>query len=220
MWAYALPLIPLGIVGWASSLGDRYVIGGALGVADAGVYAAVYGLASIPFMIVGGPAEQALRPVYQTAVSAGDWARAHRILAIWLAGVVIVCALGVLAFAFGHRLLAGLAVGKPYRHASALMPWIAAGYAVRSVSYVFERICYAYGQTRRVLVTQVCALLATLIATPLGVFTLGLKGAAMAVPLYFSVQLLVAMMLARRTIREAAARGQDAGVGNALPTGA
>jgi hypothetical protein len=33
--------------------------------------------------------------------------------------------------------------------------------------------------------------------------SLGLKGAAMAVPAYYSVQLLVAAMAARRTIREA-----------------
>ncbi len=68
------------------------------------------------------------------------------------------------------------------RHASGLMPWIASGYAIRATSYVFERVCYAYGATRRVLLIQLCAVIATFALTPLAVITLGLKGAAMAVP--------------------------------------
>ena len=46
-------------------------------------------------------------------------------------------------FAVGHEVLADLFVGKQYRSGSSLMPWIAAGYAIRSTSYVFERVCYA-----------------------------------------------------------------------------
>jgi O-antigen/teichoic acid export membrane protein len=209
MWSYALPLVPLGIIGWAGNLGDRYIIGGVLSVADAGLYAAVYGLASSPFMIVGGTVEQGLRPIYQTAVSCRDYARSRKILGLWLAAVVGACLIGVIAFAFGHRILAAIFVGKQYRHASALMPWIAAGYAIRSTSYVFERVCYAYGQTRRVLITQCCAVAAATIVTPLGVLSLGLTGAALAVPVYFSVQLAVAITLARRTIREASGQMSD-----------
>jgi O-antigen/teichoic acid export membrane protein len=220
MWQYALPLLPLGILSWASTLGDRYVIGASLGVADAGVYAAVYGLASIPFMIVNGTAEQALRPIYQTAVSRGDRPKARRILLFWFSGVVAVCCVGVLVFVFGHELLASLVVAQPYRRASGLMPWIATGYAIRAASYVLERVSYAYGKTRRVLLTQVCAVAATAIVTPLGVFTLGIRGAAMAVPVYFSIQFVTAAILARRTIREARSSGSDASVGKALPTSA
>jgi O-antigen/teichoic acid export membrane protein len=219
MWQYALPLIPLGIVSWASTLGDRYVIGAALGVADAGVYAAVYGLASIPFMIVNGTAEQALRPIYQMAVSRGDRERARRILTLWFGVVVAICCGGVLVFVVAHEWLASLVVARPYRHASGLMPWIAAGYAIRAASYVLERVSYAYGNTRRVLLTQVCSVTATAIVTPLGVFTLGIRGAAVAVPVYFSIQLTTAAILARRTIREARSSGGPE-VGKALATSA
>ena len=211
MWSYALPLLPLGLIAWTSNLGDRYVIGGVLSVADAGVYAAVYGLSSMPFMIVNGTAEQALRPIYQAAVTNGNRLRARKILLLWLGIVVGVCALGVLLFAFGHTLIAAFFVGKPYRHASGLMPLIATGYAIRATSYVFERVCYAYGQTRRVLLIQLWAVAATAVATPLGVVYLGLKGAALAVPLYFSVQLLVAIFLARRTLSEASAEPVSVG---------
>jgi O-antigen/teichoic acid export membrane protein len=204
MWAYALPLIPIGIIAWMSTLGDRYIIGGLLSIADAGIYAALYGLSSSPFLIVSSAAEQALRPIYQTAVTRGDNAQARRIHNIWLAAVVGICSLGVALFALGHDLIASLFVGKSFRGAASLMPWIAAGHAIKATSYVFERVCYAFGQTRRVLVIQLCAVTATILLTPAGVLSLGLRGAAMAVPVFFSVQLATAIYLARRTLREAA----------------
>jgi O-antigen/teichoic acid export membrane protein len=219
MWQYALPLIPLGLISWASTLGDRYIIGSTLGVADTGLYAAVYGLAYSPFMIVNGTAEQALRPIYQTAVSRNDRAGSRRILLLWFGSVVAVCVVGVLIFAFAHELLASLAVAAPYRSASGLMPWIAGGYAIRAASYVLERVLYAYGKTHRVLITQLCAAAATVVVTPLGIFTLGIRGAAMAVPVYFSIQLAIAAILARRTIREAYLGAGDLSVSKALPTG-
>jgi O-antigen/teichoic acid export membrane protein len=217
IWTYALPLVPLGVIAWASSLGDRYIIGGLLNAGEAGVYVAVYGLASIPFMIVVGTAEQALRPVYQAAVSNADRARSRRILSIWLGVVVLCCSVGVLFFAFGNELIAKLFVGKPYRYAAPLMTWIGIGYAIRATSYVFERVCYAYGQTRRVLAIQLCAVVAAAIVTPLGVVTLGIRGAAMAVPVYFSVQLAVALFQARQTLRAAQANAAD--IDGAVPAG-
>jgi O-antigen/teichoic acid export membrane protein len=202
LWEYALPLLPLGIVTWASSLGDRYIVGATLGLADAGVYAAVYGLSAMPFTLVNGTVEQGLRPIYQTAVSRGDRNQARRILMLWISIVGAVCCCGVLIFTFGHEWIASLVVGKAYRHASGLMPWISLGYAIRAASAVLERVPYAYGKTRRVLIIQICGVAATVVVSPLAIFALGIQGAAMAVPVYFSIQFMTAAWLARRTIRE------------------
>lgn len=217
MWAYALPLVPLGIINWASNLGDRYIIGGTLGLASAGVYAAVYGLSSAPFMVVNGTVELGLRPVHQAAVTAGDHARAARILRLWLATVAGICSLGVMILTIGHHFFAALFLGRAYRSWSVLMPWIGLGYAIRATSYVFERVCYAYGQSRRVLAIQLCAAAATIIATPLGVLRWGLTGAAIAVCVNFSVQLVAAMLFARLTLRDALQpRSGPPAAGNAL----
>ncbi len=43
--------------GWMNGLGDRYLIGGMLGLEEAGVYAAVYGLMSRPFLMASGAVE-------------------------------------------------------------------------------------------------------------------------------------------------------------------
>ncbi len=71
IWQYAIPLIPLGVVGWSNGLADRYIIGGTLSVADAGIYAAVYGLASRAFLSWGQALELVARPIYQSAVFYG-----------------------------------------------------------------------------------------------------------------------------------------------------
>ena len=215
IWSYALPLIPMGTIGWASNLGDRYVIGGILSVADAGLYAAAYGLSSAPFMLVGGTVELALRPVHQAAVASGNHRRAQELFRLWIAAVAIPCGIGVLIFATAHHLLAAIFVGEAFRSGSDLMPWIGAGYAIRATAYVFERICYAYGETRRVLTIQLCAVAATAIATPLGVLSMGLKGAAMAVPVYFSIQLIAAMWFAKQTLQKATLAVPSVGVEHA-----
>jgi O-antigen/teichoic acid export membrane protein len=111
----------------------------------------------------------------------------------------------VLILCVAHPLVAALLVGKSFRSGSALMPWIGAGYALRATSYVFERVCYAYGETRKVLAIQLCAAVATVVATPVGVIVGGLEGAAIAVPIYFSIQLAAAIWLARGTVRRATA---------------
>jgi O-antigen/teichoic acid export membrane protein len=220
MWSYAAPLIPLGLLGWVTSLGDRYIIGGVLSVADAGLYAAVYGLAYSPFMIVNGAAEQALRPVYQSAVSHRNYTHAARLLRLWLGSVAAVCAIGVVLFTAGHELIARFLVSPAYRQASWLMPWIALGYAIRAISYVFERVCYAFGRTWRVLAIQVCGAAAALTVTPVAVLGFGLKGAAIAVPFCFSLQCLMAAWLAARTSAEAVRREPepaDTAVGAVIP---
>jgi O-antigen/teichoic acid export membrane protein len=158
-------------------------------------------------MILNTMVELGLRPIYQTAVTQGDAVRSRRILITWVAVVLGAAAAGVVLFAAAHDWLAAIFVGKQYRSGSSLMPWIAGGYAIRAISYVFERVCYAYGATRRVLSIQLFAVIATFALAPLAVITLGLKGAAMAVPAYFAVQLVAAIFFARRTVLEARARG-------------
>jgi len=52
IWQYALPLIPLAIVGWISTFSDRYIIGALVNVEQVGIYAVAYSLMSLPFTMV------------------------------------------------------------------------------------------------------------------------------------------------------------------------
>jgi O-antigen/teichoic acid export membrane protein len=197
---YGWPLIPLGLVGWISGMADRYMIGGMLSAENVGMYAAAYGLASRPLLMLSSMAETAVRPLYYSAVTRRDMSAERKYLMTWFAVVstagIAACAL----FALFHEELAALLLGPRFREASYLMPWIAGGYGLLACSHITTRICYAYDATRSVFITESAgALLAVVIGFPL-IYAFGLEGAAMAVPLYFGIQLLLSAYLARRSV--------------------
>jgi O-antigen/teichoic acid export membrane protein len=189
-------LIPLAILGWINGLGDRYIIGGILGLEEAGIYAAVYGLVSRPFLLLGRVVELTLRPVYQTAVSQRNHQKARKAINSWLIVTIISTTLGFVLILVLHKQLAFILLGERYRVGAEFMPWIAGGYVLLVTSYVFEKICYAYEQTKYVLYTQISSAVATLLTTFVAITYWGLYGAAVAVPVYFGVQLIVSYLFA------------------------
>jgi len=202
IWRYAAPLIPLGILGWAMNIGDRYMIGALMSAENVGVYAAVYGLSSAPVTIIGGTIELIVRPIYQHAVSSGESRRARQYFWLWLAAVTVGCGIVEIIATVWRADIARLFLGPAFRHEARLIPWIAGGYAVRCVAYVFERACYAHGETRHVFRIQLIAALAALIVTPIGIVERGVLGAAMAVPIYFFVQLVASIIFAAKSWRQ------------------
>ena len=209
---YALPLVPLGLLAWIVNLGDRFVIGGLLGAAEAGIYAAAYGLSSAPLMMIAGTVEQAVRPHYQAAVSAGSIRHADRLLSLWLASVAGGCLIAWLAFVAWHQAIASLLLGPDFRAAAALMPWIALGYMLRAIASVLERVCYGHARTRRVLQIQLGTAITAVVATPVATATFGLRGAVAALIASFAVQLWLSARLAVLSRREVAAMRHAPGV--------
>lgn len=203
---YARPLILLPVVGWVTGQADRYLLAAFAGMQSAGIYAALYGLASRPFMMLAMAVELALRQPYYECVSAGDWRGERRIFWAWLGCAFAASAALLLLFVFCHRPLATLLLAAEYRTESALLCWIAAGYVLAVCSYVVERVCYAWHDTRGVLVIEVTAAVGSIVATVPMIIAFGLRGAAWCVPVYFGLRLIVAVVLARRA-REAARVG-------------
>lgn len=198
---YALPLTALPLIGWVSGQADRYLLGALAGVAEAGLYAALYGLASKPFLLFSASVELALRQPYYARVSAGDVRGASLSLCVWL-GVVMTGALAMCwLFAAFHEEIAGVLLAEEYRAHSKLMGWIAAGYVLLAIAQVLERVCYANHDTRGVLGVQAFgALLSVVIAAPL-IARYNLAGAAWATPIYFGAQLILTILRAARAWR-------------------
>lgn len=201
MRRYALPLVPLALFGWATSVGDRSVIGLAQGAGAVGLYAAAYGLVNAPFAAAQAVIELALRPAYFQAASAADHGHERRLLGLWVALSAAVAAAGAGAFAWLHAPLAAAALGAAYRGGSALMVPIAAGLGLWLVAAALEKACYAHKLTGGVLAAQGAGAAAFLIVTPPLVRAHGPAGAAEAVPVYFFVQLLASLMAAWRALR-------------------
>jgi O-antigen/teichoic acid export membrane protein len=197
--SYARPLIPVGLISWTYSTADRYMIGALLSAKDVGTYVAVYGLASRPILMLSGITETAIRPVYYSSIGQGTRA-SMRYLTAWFlisaAGSAAVC-LVLVGF---HQQVAGLLLGPAFREGSYLAPWIAVGYGLLALIHITTRICLAYDATRSVLISEAAgAFLALAIGFPL-VYSFGITGAAVAVPLYFGVQFAVSAYLARQSI--------------------
>ncbi len=202
MRRYALPLAPLAILGWFNGIGDRYVIGGMIGLHEAGLYAAAYGLVSKPFLMLGTMAELLMRPILFDAVAANDAGAQRRAKLVWFALVGSGGAFGVLCFLVLGPYVATVVLAADYREtAIAMMGWIALGYAFYVMSVVNIRLCYAFHDTRAALLLTVAS--SAVMLTTLLVFLklYGLPGAAMAVPVYFGFQWALATVLARRAER-------------------
>lgn len=198
---YALPLAPLAIFGWLSGMGDRYVIGGMLGLEQAGLYAAAYGIASRPFLMLAGIVELTMRPVLYNAISSGDAVVTARTKHFWILLAGTGATLGVLGFLLLSVPVGGLLLAADYRSATSLMPWIAFGYALYVTSNVFSRFCYAFDDTRAVLILTIAGSVVGISVLVPAIIFFGLFGAAAAVPLRFGIELGLSAILARRAER-------------------
>ncbi len=196
IWRYALPIIPLAFVGWINSLSDRYIVGGMLGTAQVGIYAATYGLMSRPFSMVGGIMSQTLRPVYFQAVSAADKHLEKKILRTWITGVFSVCILGVVAVFFLRDWIALLLLAEEYRGGAILMPWIAAGIGFQVISQIFENVLFAFKRTKLILLIHSVGAAICVVSVYLLVGRFGLIGAAAACPVYYLCILIIAVIAA------------------------
>lgn len=195
---YALPLIPLGVVGWVSGVGDRYFLGGSLGLQEVGIYAAAYGLASQPFLMMAGVIELTMRPVLQNAIASGS----SDLVARTKRGFLLLVASGAICGVLGFLVLSdvvGLVLLAPeFRGAVQLMPWIAFGYALYVTSNVYSRFCYAFDDTRAVLFLTATGAVAGLVILVPAIQFFGLLGAAAVAPIRFGVELTLSRILARR----------------------
>jgi len=193
---YSFPLLPLATVGWLSGVGDRYIIAGVLDMEQVGIYAAVYGLLNRPFMMLAGMVELTVRPLYYQAISENQHVKARKLLVRWLMLVTGSAVTGWLIIVVFKEFWIGLLLAKSYHEGVQLMPWIAGGSVLLILSHVFEKVCYGYGRTKLILLIQTIGMLIGLTSAFIGVKYWGILGAAMAVPIYFGLQLLISIVMA------------------------
>jgi O-antigen/teichoic acid export membrane protein len=118
-----------------------------------------------------------------------------------LGTTAIAATFGILSIAFLREHIATIFLAKPYRSSSNLLPWIALGHGFLVISYVFEKVCYAYKRTQSILLIQITGASASLlIGIPL-IYYFGLFGAAVSIPIYFGVQLVISMYVARSVLK-------------------
>lgn len=198
---FALPLVPLVVIGKITNVGDRFILGGLLSVSDLGIYVAMYGLASQPFIMANGIIDKIIAPSYFRTVARDDHDAEKKILRCRLWVTIGICLAGWILLCMFKEVLVRYLVGREYRVGSVLIPWIALGYAINAVSQVYQSRCRAYKQTRLELTIESSGAVASVITEFAMIPLLGLSGAAMAIPAYFGVQLLTGIWLSGRCVR-------------------
>jgi O-antigen/teichoic acid export membrane protein len=198
---YSRPLLPLGLLGWISSMADRYMIGGLLSPHDVGMYAAAYGLASRPMLMLSTIAETSIRPIYCIALGHNDSAASQKYLITWFVVVFLggMAACGL--FVFFHHYIAQFLLGSEFRKASYLMPWIVLGYGILAVHHILVRIFLAHDAPHLVTYTEALGAVLAVVIGFISIKTYGVVGAAVAVPIYFGIQLVGSVSLGFRSIR-------------------
>jgi O-antigen/teichoic acid export membrane protein len=177
---YAAPLAPLALVAWVYQLSDRYLLAAFAGAEATGIYAAAYGLASMPFIMASGVVQLALRPILNEAVTRGDRARERRTVLAWLAVAAAVLGTGLLLVALLRGPVARVMLGEAFWGAADLLPWVAAAYVVQGLQQPFEGMITAQRRTRRTLAIQCVAAGSALAAYLLLIPPWGARGAAIA----------------------------------------
>jgi O-antigen/teichoic acid export membrane protein len=201
-WQYTFPLFPLGVIGWISGMADRYMIGGLLSYQEVGMYAAVYGLASRPMLMLSTITLTAIRPSYYSAVIHKDKAASRRYLLTWFIIVFITGITFIALFALFNNEIAKLLLGPEFREASRLMPWIAMGYGVLGIYHIPAHVCLAHNESRAVTFAELSGAVLAIAFGFILIKSYGLDGAAIAVPLYFMAQLFVSVFLVTHAIKK------------------
>ncbi|HEY8037593.1 MAG TPA: lipopolysaccharide biosynthesis protein [Methylobacter sp.] len=197
VWAYALPLIPMELIFWVNGLGDRYVIGYLMTAAEVGLYAATYTIINEAFNRSAMVLLRTFQPVYFQHYSQYRIREGFRILWIWIACVVALGIIGVSLLLITKDWVASMVLAKSYHSAIELMPAIAIGCALHALGTVVAQPLLANKRTRLLLLGRVCGAVTAAVSIPLMVTNFGLIGAAMANPIYFGVEVLVLVVLAK-----------------------
>nr|WP_249334241.1 polysaccharide biosynthesis C-terminal domain-containing protein [Comamonas sp. PE63] len=150
---------------------------------------------------MGSVVESAIRPVYVAAVIEKNFRQQNKYIIAWGFLITAGVSVALLTAYFFQSYIARLFLGESYRDAAHLLPWIIAGNGLLVLSYVANRICYTHKNTRAILVTEFFGALISVGVGILFIYHYGLSGAAIAVPIYFGAQCLIAFLFAKKHIK-------------------
>lgn len=175
---YSLPLMPQGLVGWLGALSDRYLLAALVGLHESGIYSAVYGLISRPFLLAQNVSELSIRPIYFHAVTANDQERENVIFRRWIVvNFLVGLALFAICFA-GSNLITGYLLGAAYSGGVILIPYLAIGHLFLIVGYGLNGFLYAHEYTKQLFWFDLLAVVLSLGLSPLAMLSFGIIGAA------------------------------------------
>ncbi|MCK9248522.1 MAG: oligosaccharide flippase family protein [Solirubrobacteraceae bacterium] len=199
---FGLPTVPPEAAVFALNLVDRQWLIHSSGAASAGIYAAAVKLATL--VIVVARAFQAAWPplAYDLDDDAAPRAYAQVVRAYVVALGWVVAALALLR----HQVVQVL-VADDYAAAAGALPWLALGWALWGLTWVFTSIAGRVHRTGRTLPAAILGLAVNVVVLAALVPSLAATGAAIALVAAYVVALAVAHLRTRRLLRVPFERG-------------
>jgi O-antigen/teichoic acid export membrane protein len=186
--SYGTPLAFLGAANWLSAIGDRYVLAYYLTPGDVGVYSAVYGLFSQPYLALAGGLVIWLRPMLFDAAARDRPGSTRRILGLWTVGGGALAASGGVFLWFTREYWLRIFLAEPYRQDGQFLGYILVGYSCHVVSNAITYRLMMAKKTVGQFVSVVAGAVTNIGLNVLLVPRLGLDGAGLATAVSFFLQ--------------------------------
>jgi O-antigen/teichoic acid export membrane protein len=198
-YLYGAPFAIIAIATWVSSLGDRYILAYYLTTSDVGVYAAVYGLFTQPFLVLAGGLALWLRPVLFDAMAVGQVSAARALLRRWIAAGFACSLAGGAILWLTRDWWFKLLLANEYHHEGFLVLFVLIGSSMHVVSSALSHHLMAAKQTRAQLMPLVLAALVNIAGNFVFVPRWGLDGAGFATAISFTFHALFLAIVVSRT---------------------
>lgn len=194
----AWPIVPSNVLANISEMSSRYIVAAMLGLHQAGIFVAVYGLVKRPFGMLSDIGFMAMLPAYSESLAKHKSHEAARIRFVWFCGVVFLSIIGVVLFYFLDDLIVDTLLSKSFRDASEYFCIIGMAIAIYNVIAIYNAVLLAHGDSRSVLVGNTISAASTPIASILIIPYSGLHGAILGIFAGYTLHLLALLIYVRR----------------------
>ncbi len=195
---YGMPFVVIALANWVSAVGDRYLLALNISVAEVGVYAAIYGLISQPYLMLAGGLSQWLRPIIFDAAAKGDIEKAQRLVARWLLAGVVCSLLGGTIIWIGIDFWFHLLLAKEYHYRGALVVFLLVANSMHVLTTVFSHQLMAVKETGAQIVPLAAGAVTNVLGNVILVPRMGIDGAGLATAISFATH---ALLMARAALR-------------------
>ncbi len=209
--AYAWPFVTWGILASVQTISDRWALKFAGRVEEVAIYGAIYQIGYYPIMMLGAAGSQILTPImFEIAGDGSEPMRVKRAFrlawsAVWCSlGVTVLCAGAALLF---HRAVFQVAFPEKYRAFSFLWPLAVTAGGVFVAGQFAALIPYTMARSNLLIGPFCGAAIIGLILNGFTAFQAGAVGVAIALLVNSTLNLLGAVLVARRVASSVGAHG-------------
>ena len=195
---YSLPLMPQGLVGWVSALSDRYLLAAIVGLHEAGIYSAIYGLISRPFLMAQSVSELTIQPIYFHAVATNESQAEVVIFRRWILVNAIIGMVVLTLCIGGSEVITGYLLGPAYSNSANLIPYLAVGHLFLIVGYGLNGYLYAHQYTKVIFLFDCLAAALSLGVGPFAMYSFGVLGAAITCVVAYMIRMIAVAIFVHR----------------------